>query len=211
MSSFSIPLTGLKADEEALDTISNNLANMNTTGYKDQTTNFSTLFYQNLGESGSGDPLQEGLGVQVASTSTDFTGGSITSTGVTSDMAINGNGFFTVQNPTTGQNYLTQDGSFTTNSSGDLVTSNGMLVLGYPTVDGVVNTNGALAPIMVPLNGSQAPQATQNVTVNANLDATRDRGYRSDVTGHAVRLAGWNAGRDGDLHGAGRQAPGAMR
>jgi flagellar hook protein FlgE len=176
MSSFSIPLTGLQADSEALDTISNNLANMSTTGYKDQTTNFSTLFYQNMGESGNGDPLQEGLGVQVASTSTNFTAGSITSTGVTSDMAINGNGFFTVQDPTTGQNYLTQDGSFTTNSTGDLVTSNGMLVMGYPTVDGVVNTNGALAPIVVPLNGSQAPQATQNVTVNANLDASATAG-----------------------------------
>jgi flagellar hook protein FlgE len=176
MSSFSIPLTGLQADSEALDTISNNLANMNTTGYKDQTTNFSTLFFQNLGESGNGDPLQQGLGVQVASTSTNFTAGSITSTGVSSDMAINGNGFFTVQDPTTGQNYLTQDGSFTTNSSGDLVTSNGMLVLGYPTENGVVNPNGALAPIVVPLDGSQAPQATQNVTVNANLDASATAG-----------------------------------
>jgi flagellar hook protein FlgE len=176
MSSFSIPLTGLQADEEALDTISNNLANMNTTGYKDQTTNFSSLFYQNLGESGNGDPLQQGLGVQVASTSTNFTAGSITSTGVSSDMAINGNGFFTVEDPTTGQNYLTQDGSFTTNSSGDLITSNGMLVLGYPTENGVVNPNGALAPIVVPLDGSQAPQATQNVTVNANLDASATAG-----------------------------------
>jgi flagellar hook protein FlgE len=176
MSSFSIPLTGLQADEEALDTISNNLANMNTTGYKDQTTNFSTLFYQNLGESGSGDPLQQGLGVQVASTSTNFTSGSMTSTGVSSDMAINGNGFFTVEDSTTGQQYLTQDGSFTTNASGDLVTSNGMLVLGYPTENGVVNTNGALAPIVVPLNGSQSPQATQNVTVDANLDASATAG-----------------------------------
>jgi flagellar hook protein FlgE len=176
MSSFAIPLTGLKADEEALDTISNNLANMDTTGYKDQTTNFSTLFYQNLGESGSGDPLQEGMGVQVASTSTNFTSGSITGTGVSSDMAINGNGFFTVENPTTGQQYLTQDGSFTTNSSGQLMTSNGMLVLGYPSTNGVVNPNGALTPIVVPLNGSQAPQATQNVTVNANLDATATAG-----------------------------------
>jgi len=176
MSSFSIPLTGLQADSEALDTISNNLANMNTTGYKDQTTNFSSLFYQNLGESGNGDPLQQGLGVQVSSTSTNFTSGSITSTGVSSDMAINGNGFFTVEDPTTGQKYLTQDGSFTTNSSGDLTTSNGMLVLGYPTENGVVNPNGALAPIVVPLDGSQAPQASQNVNVNANLDASATAG-----------------------------------
>src|ERR1700722_13773197 len=96
MSSFSIPLTGLQADSEALDTISNNLANMNTTGYKDQTANFSSLFYPNLGKAGNGDPLQQGLGVQVSSTSTNFTAGSIASTGISSDMAINGNGFFTV-------------------------------------------------------------------------------------------------------------------
>ena len=62
MASFSIPLTGLEADSTALNTIANNLANMNTTAYKDQTTTFSSLFYQQLGESGSGNPIEEEIG-----------------------------------------------------------------------------------------------------------------------------------------------------
>src|SRR5271156_4235764 len=125
---------------------------------------------------GRGETMKQGIGAKVNCTKYNFTTDSNTSTVVSSDMAINVNGFFTVENPTTGQQYLTQDGSFTTNSSGQLMTSNGMLVMGYPSSNGVVNTNGALTPIVVPLNGSQAPQATQNVTVNANLDATATAG-----------------------------------
>ena len=60
MASFYIPLTGLNADSTALNTIANNLANMNTTGYKAHSVNFSDLFYQQVGEAGSGDPIQQG-------------------------------------------------------------------------------------------------------------------------------------------------------
>jgi flagellar hook protein FlgE len=77
MSSFSIPLTGLKSSSEALDTIANNLSNMNTTAFKSQSVMFSDLFYQQIGATGSGNPLQVGAGTQVMppisiSTGTDF-------------------------------------------------------------------------------------------------------------------------------------------
>ena len=72
MPSFYIPLTGLNADSTALNTIANNLANMNTTGFKAQTTNFADLFYQQMGQSGSGDPISAGAGTKVANISTDF-------------------------------------------------------------------------------------------------------------------------------------------
>jgi flagellar hook protein FlgE len=62
MASFYIPLTGLNADSTALNTIANNLSNMNTTGYKSHSVNFSDLFYQQIGEAGSGDPIQQGSG-----------------------------------------------------------------------------------------------------------------------------------------------------
>jgi flagellar hook protein FlgE len=94
MPSFYIPLSGLDADSTALNTIANNLANMNTNGFKSQTTNFSDLFYQQVGSNGSGDEIQAGTGVQVASNSTDFSGGSISSTGISTDAAIDGAGFF---------------------------------------------------------------------------------------------------------------------
>ncbi len=175
MASFSIPLTGLEADSTALNTIANNLANMNTTAYKDQTTTFANLFYQQLGESGSGDPIEQGLGVKVDTTATDFTKGTINTTGVSSDMAIDGEGFFAAQNAN-GQQFLTRAGNFTTNANGNLVTSNGLDVLGYPAVNGTINANGAPSPIIIPLNGTQPPQATQNMSVDMNLNATATPG-----------------------------------
>ena len=98
MASFSIPLTGLEADSTALNTIANDLSNMNTTAFKAETTNFSDLFYQQIGSTGSGDPIQVGAGVQVASNEIAFTQGSINSTGNSTDAALNGNGFFIVSN-----------------------------------------------------------------------------------------------------------------
>src|ERR1700739_4485906 len=98
MSSFSIPLTGLEASSTSLDTIANNLSNMSTTAFKSQSVSFGDLFYQQIGNAGSGDPLEVGAGVQVDATSTDFTQGSISETGNNQDVALNGNGFFVVQN-----------------------------------------------------------------------------------------------------------------
>ncbi|HTV04994.1 MAG TPA: flagellar hook protein FlgE [Acidobacteriaceae bacterium] len=172
MSSFSIPLTGLESSTTALNTIANNLANMNTTAFKSQDVSFSDLFYQQIGESGSGDPLEVGAGSQVASTSTDFTEGSVTSTGNEDDMAIGGStgaGFFVVQNGNTTE--YTRDGSFTLSSSGNLTTQGGLNVMGYPVNGGVVDTNAPLTPIQLPVGSAQQPAATQNLSVTANLDS----------------------------------------
>lgn len=173
MSSFSIPLTGLESSTTALNTIANNLANMNTTAFKSQDVSFSDLFYQQIGESGSGNPLEVGAGAQVASTSTDFTEGSVNSTGNEDDMAIGGTtgaGFFIVQNGNTTE--YTRDGSFTLSSAGDLTTQGGLNVMGYPVVNGAVDTNAPLTPIQLPVGSAQQPAATQNLSITANLDSS---------------------------------------
>jgi flagellar hook protein FlgE len=172
MSSFSIPLTGLEASSTALDTIANNLANMSTTAFKSQSTTFSDLFYQQIGNAGSGDPLQVGAGVQVASTETDFTQGSISETGNATDVALNGSGFFVVQNADGGGNEYTRDGSFALSSAGYLTTQGGQSVMGYPAVNGVVNTNASLTPIQIPVGQVEQPAATQNFGLTANLDSS---------------------------------------
>ena len=97
MPNFSIPLSGLSADSVALNTIGNNLANLNTTGFKGQSTEFEDLFYQQIGNNGSGDTLQVGVGTNVETTATDYSQGSINPTGVTTDLALSGDGFFVVQ------------------------------------------------------------------------------------------------------------------
>lgn len=169
MASFSIPLSGLEADSTALNTIANNLANLNTTAFKAQDTTFSDLFYQQIGTSGSGDPITVGAGTQVASTATDFSNGSMSSTGNNSDVALNGDGFFVVEN-SSGTEY-TRDGSFNVSPDGFLTTEAGLQVMGYPAINGVVNTNAPLAPLQIPVGEVESPRATQNMSITANLDA----------------------------------------
>ena len=124
MPSFSVPLSGLDASSTALSTIANNLANLNTIGYKDQQVQFADLFYQNLGSDGAGDPIQQGAGVKVNSQPSNFTQGDVTSNGIATDVAINGNGFFEVTDPNNSSNiFATRDGEFTLNSSGQLVSA----------------------------------------------------------------------------------------
>jgi flagellar hook protein FlgE len=175
MASFSIPLTGLDADSTALNTIANDLSNMNTTAFKSQSTNFADLFYQQIGSTGAGNPIQVGAGVQVGSNETDFTQGSINSTGNATDVALNGNGFFVVGDGNGGYE-LTRAGDFSLTSTGSLVTTGGLNVMGYPAVNGVVNTNAPLTAINIPVGQVQQPQATTNLNITANLDATASAG-----------------------------------
>ena len=171
MPNFDIPLSGLNAASTALNTIANNLSNMNTTAFKSQTTNFSDLFYQQVGTTGSGDEIQQGTGVQVASNTTDFTGGTISSTSVSTDAAIDGTGFFVLDNGDGSQLY-TRDGSFQKSSNGTLESASGQAVMGYSAVNGVINTSGALSDIVIPTGQVMAPSATTTFSVTQNLDST---------------------------------------
>jgi flagellar hook protein FlgE len=152
MGNFSIALSGLEADSVALNTIGNNLANLNTTAYKGQTTAFEDLFYQQIGQSGSGDPIQVGAGTKVSGTSTDFSEGTILpdTTANSSDMALDGNGFFLVEQ--NGQQSLTRAGNFQVANNGSLITQDGASVLGYPVMN-------------------EPAKATQNFSITANLSS----------------------------------------
>src|SRR5579885_723830 len=168
MPSFSTSLSGLDADSQALSVISNNLANLNTTGYKGQTAVFQDLFYQQLGTDGAGNPVQVGVGTQVGSITSQFTQGNIDSTGVPTDAAIQGDGFFVVQNQ--GVTEYTRAGNFSLDSNGKLVTSGGAQVLGYPAVNGVIDTNQALGSLSIPTGQVSPANPTGNLTLTMNLN-----------------------------------------
>jgi flagellar hook protein FlgE len=170
MPNFSIPLSGLTADSVALNTIGNNLSNLNTTAFKEQTTSFENLFYQQLGANGSGDELQEGVGTQVQSTTTDFTQGSINPDGIDSHLAISGNGYFVVQQG--GVQSLTRAGNFQLDNQGNLITANGQSVMGYAASGGVVGAGGSLVPMQLPVGETLPAAATQNFDLAANLNAS---------------------------------------
>jgi flagellar hook protein FlgE len=166
MSSFSIALSGLSADSDALDVVGNNLANLNTTGYKDSTVSF----YDLLQESVAGGSTQIGGGVSAPQTERLFTQGSIQSTGGNYDAAIQGNGFFVVQAPS-GNTLYTRAGNFNLNSDGELVTATGQIVQGWTVQNGVLNTSAAISNITIPSNALQTPSATQDMSMSLNLNA----------------------------------------
>jgi flagellar hook protein FlgE len=169
MPSFSIPLSGLDASSTDLSVIANNLANLNTVGYKGQDTQFQDLFYQQIGTSGDGNPIQEGVGTSVAGISSDLTQGSIQSTGVPTDVAIQGDGYFIVQN--NGEALYTRAGNFSLGPTGQLLTQDGDSVLGYPAVNGVVNANATLGPLSIATGLTNPPKPTANVQLSMNLDS----------------------------------------
>jgi flagellar hook protein FlgE len=165
LSSFYTPLSGLIADTTALDVVGDNLANMNTQGFKSNTVTFEDAMNEATAS------LQIGAGVGQTLTERNFSQGNITQTGGAFDLAIQGSGFFIVQNQSD-QTLYTRDGSFSLNSQGQLVDANGDFVQGWMATNGTVNPSGATTNITVPLLSSLAPVATQNVTLDANLDAS---------------------------------------
>ena len=183
MGNFSIALSGLQANSVALNTIGNNLANLNTTAFKGQTTAFEDLFYQQIGQAGSGDAIQLGSGTKVSGTSTNFTEGTILpdSNANSADMALAGNGFFVVQQG--GVQSLTRAGNFQLSSNGNLITQDGQQVMGYAAVNGVVNQNSSLSPITIPVGLNEGAQATQNfsITTNLNSNATVGTSFSTPV------------------------------
>jgi flagellar hook protein FlgE len=180
MPNFSIPLSGLDANSAALATTANNLANLNTIGFKDQQIEFADLFYQNLGTDGAGDPIQQGAGVQVSSQTSDFTQGDVSATGVDTDVAINGNGFFVVEE--NGVQSYTRAGNFEIGTNNLLETAGGQTVMGYPATNGVVNTSAGLSTLELGAGTSSPATATANLQMTTNLNATGGVGSTYSTT-----------------------------
>jgi len=163
LTSLSSAVSGLDSFQQDMDVIGNNIANINTDGFKAGTVNFADSFSNTLA-AGAGN-VQIGTGVFDQSITNNWSQGAINSTGVSTDLAISGNGFFVVQDPTSGAQYVTQDGSFTVNANGYLVTAGGQEVLGTN------NGSSGLSPIQINATGAPstaAPGATvSSFTINA--------------------------------------------
>jgi flagellar hook protein FlgE len=170
MPNFSVAITGLEANSITLNTIGNNLSNLNTGAYKDQSTSFEDLFYQEIGSSGSQDPIQLGVGTKVSGTATNFSQGSIATTSNSTDMALNGNGFFVLQQGNVQS--LTRAGNFQLDTHGNLTTVDGQNVMGFPAVNGVIGNSGVIAPISLPVGSQEPALATANLSFTNNLNSS---------------------------------------
>jgi len=168
--SFSTALSALSADTTAIDVVGNNLANLDTTGFKTSTLSFYDLVTQSLG-AGLG-ATQVGFGVGPPATLVDFSQGAIQATTQPLDAAIQGEGFFVVQTAD-GQTEYTRGGSFEVNTAGDLTTATGETVQGWTAVNGVLNTNAPIGNITVPVGSLEPPVATTTASVSLNLDSSQ--------------------------------------
>lgn len=167
-----ISKTGMDAQQTQLDTISQNLANVSTNGYKASTAVFEDLLYQNMRQSGAQSTdqtqlptgLQLGTGVRPVSTVRSFTQGNLQQSNNTFDLAINGNGFFQIQMPDGTTNY-TRDGSFQLNANGQVVTNNGYTVLPGITIPQNAQslTIGNDGTVSVTLPGQPTPQTVGQI------------------------------------------------
>lgn len=193
--SLFIGVSGLNAYQNEIDVISNNIANVGTVGFKGQDITFQDLLYQTEGFAsaptttrGGVNPQNVGLGVKTSTVDTNFAQGGLQTTGINTDLAINGDGFFILKNTDgSGQPLYTRDGHFSLNPNGVLYDpSNGLAVTGYTaTAAGKVTPGGVPGPIQIPLGlKSQAvgtgfgvkggPQGDKqfDVTFGGNLDQT---------------------------------------
>jgi flagellar hook protein FlgE len=128
-------VSALQTYEQGLEVIGNNIANVSTNGFKGSNAQYADSFsdvLQGSSASGSGatPDMQIGTGVQLASVTVNFAQGQITQTGVPTDLAVSGNGFFLVKSPSSGETYATRDGEFSINASGYLVDTQGDFVQG---------------------------------------------------------------------------------
>ncbi len=170
-------VSALQSQQQRLNVIGNNIANVNTTGFRSARVIFQDLLNQTItsaspAQSGRGgiNPRQIGLGVTVASIDTDFNQGSIFNSNGIADFAIQGDGFFILA-AGSGQFY-TRDGSFGLDSNGTLVDpATGMMVQGYTAVDGVIDTSQPIGTIVIPVGGAGRTRVTTIATLMGNLDS----------------------------------------
>lgn len=184
MRSMYSAIAGLKAHQTKMDVIGNNIANVNTTGFKSSSVTFSDVYYQTIqkatganettGTAGQ-NAQQIGLGSSVSAINTSITSqGSAQSTGNPFDIMINGDAFFIVNQG--GTNYFTKDGSFNVDASGFLCTSSGAQIMGWqvdPTNPSqIIQDTVSPLQIMSAQNQSAPPEATKNGYVTGNIDQT---------------------------------------
>jgi len=172
-------VSGLQTSQDFMDVVGNNVANVNTVGYKASQINFSDVLAQTLsgatgpqGDLGGMNPMQIGLGTQVASTSKNFSQGSLQTTNVTTNLAIQGNGFFIVSADNGNTYKYTRAGDFTFDANGNLVTPTGDIVQGWlaNNTTHLINTASTTTGINIPQNMTVPAGVTKNISMTGNLD-----------------------------------------
>jgi len=183
-------VSGLRNHQVRMDVLGNNIANVNTVGFKSSRVTFEEAFAQLVrgasrpqgdsnSVSGGVNPVQVGLGMNIGSIDLIFTQGNLEATGVTTDLAIQGDSFFVVSDGS--KQYYTRSGNFQLDADGRLVAStNGFVVQGRLAQDGVLT--GEITDIRLPFGQKSAARATSQVALAGNLDAEAAVGDTRETT-----------------------------
>ncbi len=179
MRSLYAGVSGLRNHQVMMDVIGNNLSNVNTIGYKGSRTTFSETFAQtlrgtsqNIANMGGTNPMQVGLGMSLTTIDTLYNQGNIETTGQTTDLAIQGDGFFVVSDGS--KNYYTRAGNFQFDADGKLIMpGSGVNVQGYlADKSGEIESGTPLTDIKLPFGQKIAAKATSEIGLSGNLDAS---------------------------------------
>jgi len=170
--------SGIEANQTYLDVIGNNIANANTTGYKEENVGFSDLLAEQISgasaptaTSGGLNPVAVGAGVQVGTVTEAQTQGAIQQTDVPTDVAIQGNGFLVASQG--GQTFYTRDGQLTVDGNGQLTAPDGALIQGWEaSSSGSIITNGPTTAVTIPTASTVPATATSEITLGGNLPST---------------------------------------
>ena len=173
-------ISGLKANTSAMAVIGDNIANVDTTGFKGSRVSFANIFSATLSQTS----LQIGRGVTLSSVDPQWESGSLENTNSPTDLSINGTGLFMVDDPSTGIAFYTRAGKFEWDNQGNLVTPDGFIVQGY-SIDPTTGNLGGIDDIVLP-NGTSVPNPTQNITFGMNLDSDASAGdtFTSSITAY---------------------------
>jgi flagellar hook protein FlgE len=181
---FATALSALNANAVAISVTGDNLANLNTTAFKGSRVTFDDLVTQFVTEG-----LEIGAGVGRPSTSRQYIQGAVEVTGSGLDAALQGNGFFIVNDGADSQ-LFTRSGGFTTDAVGNLVTSAGHNVQGWTAVNGAVAATGPIGDIVLPTSGLLSPLPTTQISMRLNLDASQAVGATFSVPAQVVDSLG---------------------
>ena len=174
---FQHGLSGLNASSKNLDVIGHNIANANTTGFKSSRAEFADLVASSMGAGGGAN---YGIGVEVAAVAQQFSQGNVTVTGNNLDVAINGNGFFKVQQAD-GSAAYTRAGNFKLDKTGDLVTNGGAQVMGFRVDPATGLSTSEAQPLSFPTGAPIQAKQTESIKATLNLDA-RAKDSAGDAT-----------------------------
>jgi flagellar hook protein FlgE len=166
---YNTAVSGLNAAQTDLNTIGNNIANVNTVGFKSSNAQFGDLYAASIAGA-AGNNTTPGIGVSTVTLSQSFTQGNVTTTGNPLDMAINGGGFFILNN--NGTNDYSRNGQFQISSGGYLTNNAGLLLQGYQPVSGAPGKFATVLGNLKINNSAMLPQATTQAGLIANLNAT---------------------------------------